>query len=108
MMVCIWKLDNLYFIGCPKHPDTGEECSNHGDCDSATHICSCNSGWSGVACHIPWCPGNGVCFNRGFCNPEYETPVCEDCDRDWMGPDCNTPCVHGEQVSLQQQLYCFR
>ena len=87
------------FLGCPKNPETLEDCSNHGDCDSVTHKCECNAAWSGVACHIPWCPGNGNCFDRGFCNPDYFEPVCENCQQGWMGPDCNTPCVNGVQVS---------
>ena len=51
-----------------------------------------------MACHVPVCPGNGDCFGRGFCNGEYMTPRCENCDPGWMGPDCNTGCVNGVQV----------
>lgn len=98
-MVCL--------IGCPKNPDSQEECSNHGSCDSATHICECEAGWVGVACHEPWCPGEGNCFGRGFCNPNYTTPKCEECQSDWMGPDCNTPCVNGIQVSLQLSVIVY-
>ena len=94
----LFDVSSFLFVGCPKNEDNGKECSDHGDCDSVTHECSCDEAWTGVACHLPNCPGNGNCFGRGFCNPDYDTPVCEDCETGWMGPDCNTPCVHGTQV----------
>ena len=58
-----------------------------------------SSGWTGIGCHVPDCPGTPNCFGRGFCNStNRETPECTDCSMGWMGPACNDPCEHGHPL----------
>ena len=33
----------------------------------------------------------------GICDDSFSTPRCQ-CDEDWMGLDCNSPCDHGTKV----------
>ena len=49
----------------PGCPGDGEDCSGHGECNSALHTCICQNGWTGDGCHIPDCPGNPNCADRG-------------------------------------------
>lgn len=58
-------------------------CSGNGTC-GPTGFCNCNSGWVGVNCEIPFCPGgcgSGVCVAPNDC----------DCFPGWEGPNCDIP-----------------
>jgi len=48
------------------HPTV--ECSNKGNCNRSTGLCSCYNGYDGLACQRHICPDN--CNNRGTCFPE--------------------------------------
>ena len=54
-------------------------------------------GWEGVACHIPDCPGEPDCNNRGTCDGTVDPPQCV-CNDGWMFHDCNQPCLHGKEI----------
>ena len=97
-----WRGEVCEIPGCPGF---GEDCTGHGDCNSAIHKCTCFPGWTGVGCHIPDCPGDPDCFERGFCNATLDTPVCQNCSLGWMGPACDDPCVHGVQMPMDSG-YC--
>ena len=45
------------------------ECSNMGKCDRTKGICSCYTGFSGVACHRVDCSSN--CNGHGYCKTIY-------------------------------------
>ena len=78
--------------GCPGINNL--DCSGHGTCFSAVRTCECNSGWTGVGCEIPVCPGWPQCSNHGKCVVKSEVPTCV-CDKDWMDEACQTGCVNG-------------
>ena len=85
--------------GCPRHPDTYEECSDHGECNSEKHECDCRAGWTGAACHVTDCPGEPDCSGRGDCDGvNFDPPRCVNCSSGWMGAACEEPCLHGQQV----------
>lgn len=88
------------FIGCPRSPDTDVECSARGNCDSEKHMCDCDAGWIGEACHIPDCPGEPDCNDRGICDGSTNPPLCVSCEAGWMGPACDDPCVNGIQSPM--------
>ena len=94
----------LNISGCPRDPVTDVECSNRGNCDSATKTCMCDAGWEGAACHIADCPGDPNCYNRGTCDESTNPPLCVSCDADWMGPACNDPCLHGTQTPMDSGI----
>ncbi|XP_070533134.1 uncharacterized protein [Ptychodera flava] len=89
-------------LGCP---GIDVPCSGHGDCNSAINECECRNGWIGIGCHIPDCPGNPDCAGRGFCNGDFDPPICQNCSRGWMGPACEDPCVNGIQTPMDSG-YC--
>ncbi len=92
-----WRGDVCEMPGCP---GIGTDCTGHGDCNAATRECTCNEGWTGLGCEIPDCPGAPDCFNRGTCDASSDPPKCRSCIAGWMGPDCNSPCVHGVQTPM--------
>lgn len=95
-------------VGCPRNPQTNDECSNRGNCDYEKHICSCDPGWQGAACHLPDCPGHIDCNGRGICNESTSPPQCVSCHHDWMGPACNDVCLHGIQTPMDHGICeCF-
>jgi len=98
MYLMYYTLFNL--SGCPRNPVTDVECSMRGNCDSETKKCDCDAGWQGAACHIPDCPGDPDCYNRGTCDESTSPPLCVSCDALWMGPACNDPCIHGTQTPM--------
>ena len=79
-------------------PGGENPCSNHGQCDTSTGICSCEVGRHGKDCSsesvkyvsyikidIFWmmslllefiCPGDGTCSNQGTCNSSSGTCIC--------------------------------
>ena len=79
------------------------ECSNKGLCDRKTGLCSCFTGYEGIACQRTTCPNN--CNDRGTCWPEkhlaskagrtYSEPwdalkhVGCLCDAGYRGPACD-------------------
>ncbi|XP_033745589.1 uncharacterized protein LOC117331103 [Pecten maximus] len=81
----------------PGCPGIGEDCTGHGDCNTATHICTCNAGWTGSGCEVPDCPGSPDCMGRGTCDTNFDPPKCMNCEVGWMGPACDDPCVNGTQ-----------
>ena len=83
--------------GCPGDYN---DCTDHGDCNKATHECTCFPGWSGDACDVADCPGSPNCMSRGYCNTTVDPPRCTDCETGWMGADCDELCVHGVQVCM--------
>ena len=100
-----WRGDVCQIPGCP---GIGLDCTGHGDCNSATHECTCNPGWAGVGCEIPDCPGAPNCYNRGYCNASIEPPQCQNCSKGWMGPACADPCQFGEQIPMDSgQCNCW-
>nr|XP_006824775.1 PREDICTED: tenascin-X-like [Saccoglossus kowalevskii] len=80
--------------GCPG--EQGLDCTGHGECNLATGICFCDSGWVGLGCEIPDCPGTPDCNERGVCDPSDPT-YCRNCTDGWMGAACEIPCVYGIQ-----------
>lgn len=78
------------------------ECSNKGLCDRSTGLCSCFTGYEGIACQRTTCPDD--CNGRGTCWPErilamkagreYSLPwdamkqVGCYCDAGYRGPAC--------------------
>lgn len=100
-----WRGDVCQIPGCP---GITVDCTGHGDCNSATHECTCNPGWAGLGCEIPDCPGAPNCNNRGYCNASADPPQCQNCSRGWMGPTCADPCTFGEQVPMDSgQCKCW-
>ncbi|KJE97926.1 hypothetical protein CAOG_007994 [Capsaspora owczarzaki ATCC 30864] len=72
---------------CPGGATT--PCTNHGDCDYVTGVCTCTDpDFGGVACSCPARAGQ-VCSNRGACtaNPS----VCQCSSLSWGGPACECP-----------------
>jgi len=79
------------------------ECSNKGLCDRKSGLCSCFTGYEGIACQRTTCPNN--CNDRGTCWPEkhladkagrtYNEPwdslkhVGCLCDAGYRGPACD-------------------
>ena len=79
------------------------ECSNKGLCDRKSGLCSCFTGYEGIACQRTTCPNN--CNERGTCWPEkhladkagrtYNEPwdslkhVGCLCDAGYRGPACD-------------------
>uniref|UniRef100_A0AAY4ETR7 Attractin n=1 Tax=Denticeps clupeoides TaxID=299321 RepID=A0AAY4ETR7_9TELE len=64
---------------CPKN------CSGQGECHSVSGVgvaCKCKSGWKGEACDIPSCPTNCGYPQRGQC--QLETQSCL-CNPGWQG-----------------------
>ncbi|KAJ8939067.1 hypothetical protein NQ318_008670, partial [Aromia moschata] len=60
------------------------DCSGNGVCIEGA--CTCNGGWSGVACHLESCPNNcGAAEERGICEPEKG---CS-CFGNYKGDDCS-------------------
>ncbi|XP_070533135.1 tenascin-X-like [Ptychodera flava] len=92
-----WRGEYCDIAGCP---GIDVDCSGRGQCNSETHQCICNDGWTGDGCEFPDCPGNPDCFMRGHCNDTVDPPVCTNCEKGWMGPDCNDPCTFGNQVPM--------
>ena len=92
-----WRGSVCEIPGCP---GDGKDCSGNGDCNGANHKCTCFNGWTGIGCHIPDCPGAPDCFNRGYCNSSVDPPVCQNCNKGWMGPACSDPCKYGEQTPM--------
>ena len=81
------------------------DCTDHGQCIKSTHTCICDPGWQGDGCHISDCPGAPEdCFGRGICNTNLSVPLCVSCIDGWMGPDCNTPCEHGQQIPMDSGI----
>ena len=98
----------------PGCPGINESCTGHGDCNSADHICTCYSGWTGIkdsmgyvdpltnGCDVPDCPGEPDCNGEGDCDDTLFTPKCRNCNKGWMGEACEDICdaVHGEQKPM--------
>ena len=63
-------------------------CSNKGNCNTTTGVCSCNQGYSGNDCGtvVPICPGTPKCNGRGICNTNG---TCS-CNQGYSGNDCGT------------------
>lgn len=57
--------------------------TKRGVCDSRTHSCHCQSGFTGEACEIATCPD--FCSGHGTCN--FDFGQC-DCDEGFAGHDC--------------------
>jgi hypothetical protein len=43
------------------------ECSNMGVCDGTAGVCVCHEGFTGAACDLMVCPGQGTCSGHGRC-----------------------------------------
>ena len=100
-----WRGDTCTLPGCPGF---GEDCTGHGECNRASGRCYCTSGWQGVGCHEPDCPGTPDCFGKGDCVPEEPVPVCRHCDNKWIGEDCNFFCDNGREVITHTlRLICY-
>ena len=80
--------------GCP---GIGTDCTDHGLCNSITHVCNCFPGWGGDGCEYADCAGNPDCNDRGTCDETHDPPICLDCAAGWMGPACGNPCTYGKQ-----------
>jgi len=81
------------------------ECSNKGVCDRSTGVCTCYSGYDGVACQRASCPGTPTCSGHGVCKTknqlalednlniyrlwDKDTTMGCDCDSGYTGPDCS-------------------
>ncbi|KAI8479536.1 hypothetical protein Bbelb_427260 [Branchiostoma belcheri] len=91
-----WRGEYCEVKGCPGYDI---DCSGHGDCNSQTGACYCQTGWAGIGCHLPDCPGTPDCNNRGICYPS-DPPECQNCTQGWMGPACELPCTHGQQIPM--------
>lgn len=106
-----WRGSVCDIQGCPGEI---EDCSGHGECNSAIHTCTCNNGWTGEsdssgyvdpfmnACDIPDCPGEPNCNGEGTCDDTLITPKCKNCNPGWMGPACEEICDadHGIQSPM--------
>lgn len=100
-----WRGPVCQIPGCP---GVKEDCSGHGECNAARHLCTCYEGWTGKACDVADCPGAPNCFGRGFCNDSFQTPRCQNCSRGYMGPACNDPCINGLQTPMDSgNCVCF-
>lgn len=47
-----------------------------GGCESSTHTCTCDPGWTGLGCEMPDCAGDPDCNNNGVCNATSNPPHC--------------------------------
>ncbi|EFA10578.2 Attractin-like protein 1 [Tribolium castaneum] len=77
---------------------SGVDCSGNGIC--IDQVCTCNGGWTGVACHLQKCPDNcGQHDGRGRCEPEFG---CR-CESDYKGDDCSqyAPSGYWETVNVE-------
>ena len=45
-------------FGCPGANE--KDCSGHGTCNSATHVCDCDPGYAGIGCQNFTCPGKVI------------------------------------------------
>jgi len=98
----------------PACPGDVVDCTDHGDCNTADHTCTCFSGWTGQdngqgyvdpllnACDIPDCPGSPDCNSEGTCDGSLTQPKCINCNPGWMGPACEDICDanHGQQLPM--------
>ena len=104
-----WRGAVCNIPGCPGEK---EDCSGHGECNAASHICDCYNGWTGNtnpllnACDEPDCPGNPNCNNRGTCDISFTTPRCMNCIAGYMGPACEQDCTYGRQLPMNSG-FCF-
>ena len=92
-------LKNYFFpISEKLCPGGANPCSNHGQCDTSTGICSCEVGRHGKDCssesviYVSYikiniflmislllefnCPGDDTCSNQGTCNSSSGTCIC--------------------------------
>lgn len=77
---------------------SGVDCSGNGIC--IDQVCTCDGGWTGIACHLQKCPDNcGQHDGRGRCEPEYG---CR-CESDYKGDDCSqfAPNGYWETVNVE-------
>jgi hypothetical protein len=98
----------------PSCPGNMTDCTGNGDCNAATHECTCYSGWTGQAngagyvdpltngCDVPDCPGTPDCNGEGECDSTLTTPKCKNCNPGWMGEACEDVCdaTHGVQSPM--------
>ena len=80
-------------------------CSDHGTCNKLSLECVCDSGWYGVGCHLPDCPGEPDCNDHGNCSAVGAIPECV-CWSGWMGLSCDIPCVQGHVVYTDDTAEC--
>lgn len=89
------------------------ECSNKGECDRTTGLCSCYDGYDGVACQRASCPGfPTTCSGHGVCSSISQLAAADNhnvyllwdknvtmgcsCDAGFYGPDCSLrSCKYG-------------
>ena len=76
------------------HQSHSNTCSGHGQWDSSTSSCQCQSGYVGIDCQYlchdaETCSGNGVCTNKGTC----------DCDDNYVGYHCENMCHRNTSCS---------
>ena len=69
------------------HQSHSNTCSGHGQWNSSSSSCQCQSGYVGIDCQYlchdaETCSGNGVCTNKGTC----------DCDDNYVGYHCENMC----------------
>ena len=50
-----WRGQVCERFGCPGANE--KDCSGHGTCNSATHVCDCDPGYAGIGCQNFTCPG---------------------------------------------------
>ena len=103
-----WRGDVCDQPGCPGET---KDCSGHGECNTATHVCDCDNGWTGYdtapllnACDKPDCPGEPDCNNNGTCDGSLPVPRCVNCLPGYMGPSCEDLCTHGVQTPMDSGI----
>uniref|UniRef100_A0A8D8HL17 Attractin n=1 Tax=Culex pipiens TaxID=7175 RepID=A0A8D8HL17_CULPI len=84
---------------CPT-VDTALNCSGHGVC-AVGGDCSCDPGWTGLACNVARCPNNcSSHLGRGTCNVLQQR--C-DCAKGFDGSDCSQVRAHGVWTTIDSE-----